>query len=533
LVQSHTDKIPATGAYWRLSDKDLYFYVNGKQILIYKPAARSNDLLIYDDQTRQYYLLEDYFNRHDNILRPAKKLTSNNGTLWSNKDKEIFLYNHGERLYSLASAWRSNDLIIYDTDAGKYYLLEDYKNRNDNILFSAKKVISGNGTLWSIEDKKFYFYVNGERINSLITTWRSPDLLIYDTDVDKYYLLADYQNRDDNILRPAKKINSDNGTLWGREEKGFYFYVYGKRKNSLVPSWVDSNLFIDDTSAHNYYLLEDYQDRADNILRAAKRIDAVWKKQDNGFFLYVNGERINSVKTAWLLSDMLVYDTNARKYYVLTDYRKRAENILFPAKDIDSDNGSLWVASERGYAIYWQGVNMTNIRAQPLFKDLIAYDPDDGIYFNLDDFKHRQAKSLREAKVLKSTNGTMWIKKNNQIILFRDGELISPKLISLWVKNGVLAYDKKLKTYYFLHALPYGSIPMNKARIYKTLNGTLWTDNSGTSFQFFLYGLEITSRLKKDKRKDGYTSYFDPVENHHYKLLDLHSASYQTSLIEQ
>ncbi|MBF0119213.1 MAG: caspase family protein [Desulfobacterales bacterium] len=196
-------------------------------------------------------------------------------TLWREKDTLYYIYIEGKQVApETISEWHDNDLLVYYTTLRKYYLLEDYKNRNDDQLRPARVVETPNGTLWSNKEGLYYIYIEGKQVASeTISEWHDNDLLVYQTTSRRYNLLENYKNRNDNKLRPARVVETPNGTLWRNKEGLYYIYIDGKQVAPETTSeWKDNDLLVYHTTSKKYYLLEDYRNRGDNQLRPAKLV---------------------------------------------------------------------------------------------------------------------------------------------------------------------------------------------------------------------------------------------------------------------
>ena len=99
--------------------------------------------------------------------------------------------------------WRGNDLLVIDPVTQQCFLLEDYKNRKDNQIRSAKILPS-----WYADGTGYWLSVNGEWINQRTKNeWRGNDLLVIDPVTQQCFLLEDYKNIKDKQVRPAKIVN--------------------------------------------------------------------------------------------------------------------------------------------------------------------------------------------------------------------------------------------------------------------------------------------------------------------------------------
>ncbi|MBN2093461.1 hypothetical protein JW964_27805 [candidate division KSB1 bacterium] len=269
-VNNKTDTLNQKEATWSADSTGYNLYVHGERKNT-KNEWRGNDLLVFVPTERLYFLFRDYNNKKDNQLRPAEFVNSPSGTLWSADSTGYILYVNGE-CKSTINAWHDNDLLVFIPSQRLYFLLQDFDNKKDNQLRPAESILTSNGTLWSTDGTDYYFYVNGEAIQSRTkSVKRSFDLLVFDPLKNKYYLFKNYSMRKNNLLRPAKSIESPNGTLWSASSMGYSLYVNGEAIQGRTENELsDYDLIVSDPEKNMRYLLKNYEFKKDNTLRPAE-----------------------------------------------------------------------------------------------------------------------------------------------------------------------------------------------------------------------------------------------------------------------
>ncbi|MCK4836599.1 MAG: hypothetical protein KAT17_08170, partial [Candidatus Aminicenantes bacterium] len=259
-------------ALWRNENGLFWLYVEGRSNSNIKSEYAGDDVLAYVPALKKYYLLKDYRHRADNTLRPAQYIHTPNQTLWRNKEDLFWLYINGKSGQTGArNAWINNDLLVFVPESKKYYLLENYKNLDDNTFRPAKEISSPNNTLWANEKGKYWLFVNGSaHQKESISIWVGDDLLVYVRSLKQYFLMKGYKNRGDRILTPAQQIVSPNGTLWRRKGKRYWLIVDGKAYHVGSSSeWKGNDLIVHVPELNRSYRFKDYKNRNDNTLRPA------------------------------------------------------------------------------------------------------------------------------------------------------------------------------------------------------------------------------------------------------------------------
>jgi len=126
-----------SSAFYRSKDGSYWFYLKGSRKSGTKSAWVGNSLLVYEPESGKHFLLKDYKFRNDNKIYPAEEEFSRTNAFWRQKDGSYWFYFKGEHISGTKNRWSGDDLIVTNPNTGKEYLLEDYKQRDDNQLREA------------------------------------------------------------------------------------------------------------------------------------------------------------------------------------------------------------------------------------------------------------------------------------------------------------------------------------------------------------------------------------------------------------
>lgn len=283
VVKKQESKIKKTKKIlWKL-DKGLTWLYIGDKLITTKDRTNShyigNDAIYYDKYTEDYYLLENHKNRDDNTLRPGIFLQTGSKIIWKINDEGTWLFVEGILITTdkrTNSHYIDNDVIYFDKQKDKYYFLKNYKNNNDNILRPGRFLQAGNKVIWKIDNGLTWLFVEGELIT---TSGRSNsnfienDVIYYDKQKDKYYLLENYRNRADNTLRPGKFLQAGNKIIWKLHQGLTWLFVEGElitTEGRTDSYYVGNDVVYKDKEKGKSYLLENYKNSNDNTLRPGK-----------------------------------------------------------------------------------------------------------------------------------------------------------------------------------------------------------------------------------------------------------------------
>lgn len=325
---------------WRNDSGLFWLYVEGESCSDIKSEYAEDHVLAYVPALEKYYLLNNYRNRADNTLRPARYIPSANGTLWRNKKGLFWLYVRGKSLQSEApNAWINDDLLVFIPATEKYYLLEGFKQLDDNTFRPARVVYSPNNTLWATEEGKYWLFVDGtSHHKGSESAWIGDDLLVYVPALRQYYLMKGYKNKQPGALSPAQQILSDNGTLWRNREGRFWVYIDGVTHGTKTRwVWLGDSLLVFVPALNQYHLLQNFKNRDDNTLRPTlpqpTPNGTLWLRNADRYWLIVDGQARHADSTSqWEGNDLVVRVPALNRTYRFKNYKTRDDNTLRPAE---------------------------------------------------------------------------------------------------------------------------------------------------------------------------------------------------------
>ena len=255
----------------------------------------------------------------------------------------------------------------------------------------------------------------------------------------------------------VKKRKKHHSAEWKNKDGSFWLYIngksYGKESES---SWWDDNLLVFIPSKKEYYLLEDYKHRADDTLRPAKKMhtpnNTFWRNKNGSFWVIIDGVSYGSgTKSVWIDNHLLAYVPKHKKYYLMEDYNKKADNTLRPTKIIKSPNRSLWLNKNGNFRVIVDGTSYSSgINNAWIDDHLLAYVPKHKKYYLMENYKKRSDNTLRPAKIIYTPNSTLWRNKNGSYWVYIDGKSYGTGTESEWKGDDLLVYVKNLKNHYLL-----------------------------------------------------------------------------------
>ncbi len=324
---------------WRASNNKYWLILNELDIPTQTVNSPCGDhLLVYFNQNGRYYLLKDFWKNQDNTFREAVELPFTSSACWMAKDNKYWFYDKGKDITSQTKgAFYDEHLVVYDMTNRLYYYCPLFTKFMNGYVYPAEPVYSTNGTLWRGDSKYYYLYAEGEQIGArTFWQWNGNDLVIYDETGGSSYLLPDFYNSRDNLLRQAEIVVSPGMITWKRQDNTYYLYRNGDQfagAETTVADASGTDLLVYEKTYQQTYLLpgwefsNDFIERFPIILFSSTGV--FWKRSGNTFWIYRHGQLINyELPQTWNGNDLEVYDTYLGLTYVLPGYAFSDDNIL-------------------------------------------------------------------------------------------------------------------------------------------------------------------------------------------------------------
>lgn len=328
---------------WRASNNTYWLFVNDRNISTETVNAACGDhLLVFHNNTEKYYLLKDYWISQDNTFRQAVELPFSTPTCWMAKDNKYWFYDRGRDITSQTTiAFFDEHKVIYDKTLRQYYYCALFTQFMNGYVYPADPVYSINGTLWRHDGNYYYLYVEGEQTGArTFSQWNGNDLIVYDEQGGSSYLLYDFYNRRDNLLRTAEIVAAPGMITWARMDNTYYLYRNGVQfasNETTVAEVSVSDLIVYETTYQQTYLLQGWEFSNDNTERYPvilfSSTGVFWRRSGNTYWIYRHGQVVNyELPWTWNGNDLEVYDSNLGLTYVLPNYAYSDDNILRAAK---------------------------------------------------------------------------------------------------------------------------------------------------------------------------------------------------------
>ena len=328
---------------WKREGDGYRFYQSGVEVS-YETTTSTfmNNVLLFDKTTKQNYILEDYWNINDEILRDASEVVSRSNAFWrTNEKNEFWFYYEGsDKTKTVNNAWFKDELIVYLPDEKKYFLLPGFKGAEPGKLYTARFIFSSNHTLWWADAKYFYLYVNGHQIAArTYWQWSGNDLIVYDEEGQSSFRLPDYYNNLDETPRPTEVLVAPGEITWSKhEDNTYWFQRRGLDFTSLDVSneYSGNDLLVYEKASRQDFLLKDYLNLENEVQYPAESLwskdHAFWRRAENKYWLYVSGELISGGTTVETVDqDLEVNDPETGLKWILKDYWNLDDNTLRPA----------------------------------------------------------------------------------------------------------------------------------------------------------------------------------------------------------
>jgi len=264
-------------AFWRVNQDNWYwFYLKGVDITNQTTIAYFGDhRVIFHKEEEKYYKMTNSKNAEAFTLYPATSVFSPNKTLWWADEKYYYLYIDGVQIASRTwSNWKGNDIIVHDEENASSYLLKDYYNHTDQTLRPAE-ILNAPGLITCSRWDEIYSLFKDHKTYLMggSASYSDQDLVVFDTNFYQAVVFKDYLNAPNHTQIAGNTIYSRSGAIWKRKEGIYYLYIRGVlQTGDMVTanhSLTGSDLEVVEAATGTVWILEDYANRDDNILRPA------------------------------------------------------------------------------------------------------------------------------------------------------------------------------------------------------------------------------------------------------------------------
>ena len=125
---------------------------------------------------------------------------------WLNYDGKYQLYYDGLKITETNRVLVDEDLLVFDPNASRTFLFEDFTLFDDSTLRQAKEFERGAPPLYRVKDGRYWLYVKGQQITDVKTFQSVNDLVVTDNATGVRYRIRDFYILNDNTLRLAQII---------------------------------------------------------------------------------------------------------------------------------------------------------------------------------------------------------------------------------------------------------------------------------------------------------------------------------------
>ncbi len=266
-------------AFWmRNAENWFWFFLKGQEVTkVTNNAYYGNNLVIYHKQEGKYFVMYNYANATPGEVYQAFEVFSPNNTLWWADEQYYFLYLDGIQVAARTwSRYSGNDLIVHDEESSSSFMLRNHYNLKDKKLRPAEILFRpGLITCTRGQDNKYFLYKNNKPYYmDGPSAFSDRDFLVYDTVFQQYVIFEDYLDTPFNVHIVGKPMYSRTDAVWRRKEGIYYLYIRGvlqtDDKVRAHHSLTGSDLEVTEIESGTVWILPDYANRQDNILRPAE-----------------------------------------------------------------------------------------------------------------------------------------------------------------------------------------------------------------------------------------------------------------------
>ncbi|UCG27377.1 MAG: caspase family protein [Bacteroidales bacterium] len=284
---------------------------------------------------------------------PATTETITAELTWKADNTGAYLFrNNNPYNENTEMSWAGNDMIVYDKEIGKTYVLRNCSGVQDNQLRAAEPLEYSGNLFWKKNGAGYYLFEKGIPIqNKTVSDWFGDHLWVVNEDGESGYILRDYRNTPSSDYKPAEVINITSPMMWGKVMSSeIFMFENGKRLvTEANKQIVNKDILVYSTITQNSYLLEGYTTVEQGSLQAARTLgagsNAYWKANREGYWFYVKGTEVtNNTDFEWTGKDLQVlYGDNT---YLLTSYTSNQDNKIRPAELIAADRTAVEETTE-------------------------------------------------------------------------------------------------------------------------------------------------------------------------------------------
>ena len=312
---------------------------------------------------------------------------------------------------------------------------------------------------WKKNGEYFSVYINDKLIEGDIPScWLGDDLLVLIEKLQKYYLLKDYANLQDDIICEAEYAAEADTILWSKLGEGYYLYENGENVNDeSTPIRIEDIMLV--SYKNRAYLLKDYDSSDDNILQEAIFVSdpnqVHWLKVEDSFYMLNGGKLLDLNHTANFSSDDLtIYIDELEALFVLYNYKNLEDYTFYKALRMAEKDEFIWRKVENSSFNLFKNHETYHSNSQSTYHndDVIAYVPEIDRSLLLANMRNEDEDDYFDAQILASDDNAYWSAFDGSYYLIDRGNSIAGEIgkHASVIGNDLLAYYPETKTTFFL-----------------------------------------------------------------------------------
>ena len=243
----------------------------------------------------------------------------------------------------------------YKVDSKGNWIRRDYVDSRHRFNYTLRRITYADGTVtghvkplitdsyveWKRDGKRFDVLNNSKDVRKHVKSsflTNSNDVLGYDLETGMSFIMEDFKNDSTDTWKPVKDLESGIDLHWAANDNALWVYYKGNSVPSRKALVVNDDVIVYVPSAHQSFLLENYNEKKDEKLHGAKTLslatNAFWfKTEGNSFRLIINGAYAGgALPNKWLNSTDIVINSEAGEpRFALKGYANAEIGKLYPA----------------------------------------------------------------------------------------------------------------------------------------------------------------------------------------------------------
>ncbi len=197
----------------RINTNLFYVWADGKDIRQTVSSTylkNSSDVLGHDLASGKSFIMKNFKNDSTDTWRSVESMKTGVDVYWIANESALSIYHKGSYISNREALIVNNDVIVYIPSLHQSYLLKDYKDRKDGLLYAAETLPLSTNIFWyKTAPDNFRVIINGSIASgALPNDWiNSTDILIKDVSGNPRFMLKGFKAAEVGEVHPVTSYN--------------------------------------------------------------------------------------------------------------------------------------------------------------------------------------------------------------------------------------------------------------------------------------------------------------------------------------